>query len=173
VPLVYARTRVGLFDYVKRRRERESAVSPADLAAYTDPVQPSREEPADVVGRPFRASGVQVNVGGNLDLGSLMGMVFEAMRTGSVQVSQAKRQTIDMSGTGLRDQILEALRAAGYDPEAGPQQIDATADPALQERVLGALTEHGIDLSAAGGMSIEAGDQRAGEGPGGGVPEGR
>jgi len=168
---------VGLLDYFKRRRERESAVSAADLAAYTDPGQAGsasrREGDGEVAGQPFQAGselslGAQVNVGGNVDLGALFGMVVKAMRTGSIQISQAETQTVDMSDTGLREEILGALRAAGYDPEAGPQRIDASAVPGLREDVLKALAEHGIDLSAPGGTRIDAGGSGADEPPDGG-----
>lgn len=163
---------MGLFSYFKRRRERESVVSAEELAALSNPHDeaPPRAPaptPAQDTDSPVE---LQVNLGGNVDLGSLMGMVFKALTTGTTQVSQTETQDVDLRGTGLRDEILEALRASGVDPQGAPAQIDASAIPGLQERIREALAERGVEDPGPSGIRItvseDAADERQPEDPG-------
>ena len=48
-------------------------------------------------------------------------------------------QTIDLRGTGAREEIEEALREAGIDPDKKGQTIDASSVPGLQEKITGIL----------------------------------
>ena len=61
-----------------------------------------------------------------------------------VNVEYDGSQTIDASGMeGLRDEMLETLRAHGVDPDSG-QAVDASQIPGLQEAMLAVLARHGI-----------------------------
>lgn len=170
---------MGLFSYFKRRRERESAISADELAALANPQggapagAPEPPPPEDVDG-PVE---FQVNMGPSVDLGSLMSMMLKALRTGTAQVSQAETQTVDLRGTGLREEILEALRQSGVDPRTAPPQIDATAIPGLQERIREALARRGVEDPGPGGIRISVSaaeaDERRREDPGGEPPTAR
>jgi hypothetical protein len=48
-------------------------------------------------------------------------------------------QTLDLSGTGKRDEVREVLREHGIDPDEKGQTIDASRVPGLREALLGAL----------------------------------
>jgi hypothetical protein len=61
-------------------------------------------------------------------------------------------QTIDLRGTGARDQVLKALREAGIDPDKKDQTIDASTVPGLQESIFRALGKAGVQIPGAGGF---------------------
>jgi hypothetical protein len=61
-------------------------------------------------------------------------------------------QTVDLSGTGARDQVLQALREHGIDPDKKDQTIDATGVPGLQESIFRALGRAGVQIPGAGGF---------------------
>ncbi len=48
-------------------------------------------------------------------------------------------QTLDLRGTGAREEIEEALRESGIDPDKKGQTIDASSVPGLQEKITGIL----------------------------------
>jgi hypothetical protein len=48
-------------------------------------------------------------------------------------------QTIDLRGTGAREEIEQALRESGIDPDKKGQTIDASSVPGLQEKITGIL----------------------------------
>jgi len=54
------------------------------------------------------------------------------------KVEQAS-QTIDLRGSGAREQIEQALRESGIDPDKKGQTIDASRVPGLQEKITGIL----------------------------------
>lgn len=54
------------------------------------------------------------------------------------QVEQSS-QTIDLRETGAREQIEEALRDSGIDPDKKGQTINAASVPGLQEKIAGIL----------------------------------
>ena len=61
-------------------------------------------------------------------------------------------QTIDLRGTGAREDIEKILREHGIDPDKEGQQIDASSVPGLQEAIFGALGEAGVQIPGAGGF---------------------
>jgi hypothetical protein len=54
------------------------------------------------------------------------------------QVEQSS-ETIDLRGTGAREQIEKALRDSGIDPDKKDQTINAASVPGLQEKIAGIL----------------------------------
>jgi len=157
---------VAIFDFFRRRRERESAIPGGLPESFEFPPDESpglREEP---VGRPFSQAGPQqINVTAPAELGSIFAMVQEAFKTGMPQISQTDDQVIDLSGSDLRERILDALRQHGIDPETtAASQIDAGAVPGLQDDILGALKDAGVDLGRRGESG--SGDAPRGDGSG-------
>jgi protein-tyrosine-phosphatase len=68
-----------------------------------------------------------------------------------VEVEQTS-QTIDLRGTGAREEIAEVLRKHGIDPDQEGQTIDATDVPGLKEAILGALFKNKVQIPEAGGF---------------------
>jgi Short C-terminal domain len=68
-----------------------------------------------------------------------------------VQVEQSS-QTIDLRGTGAREQVLKALREHGIDPDQNGQTINAASIPGLQEAIMQALGQAGVQIPGAGGF---------------------
>jgi hypothetical protein len=62
-------------------------------------------------------------------------------------------QTLDLRGTGKRDQVKEVLREHGIDPEKKGQTIDASQVPGLREALLKALFR-GVPNSGGIGRGI-------------------
>jgi hypothetical protein len=52
---------------------------------------------------------------------------------------ETSSQTIDLRETGAREEIEEALRESGIDPDKKGQTIDASSVPGLQEKITGIL----------------------------------
>lgn len=138
---------MGLFDYFRRRRERESAVPSLEITPPSTQVQPlSGETDAS---QAVQAAGVDL-----AQLGQIGQMIAEAARSGNIQIQQGDSvqldgpQTIDLQGSGLRDEILGILDQHGIDPDpAAPQQIDASQMPEMQQQIMDAIARQGVDLS--------------------------
>jgi Short C-terminal domain len=62
-------------------------------------------------------------------------------------------QTVDLRGTGARDQVLTALREHGIDPDKKGQTINAASVPGLQESIFRALGQAGVQIPGAGGFA--------------------
>ncbi len=52
---------------------------------------------------------------------------------------ETSNQTIDLRDTGARQEIEEALRESGIDPDKKGQTIDASSVPGLQDKIAGIL----------------------------------
>jgi hypothetical protein len=53
--------------------------------------------------------------------------------------AEQSNQTIDLRGTGARDQVEKALRESGIDPDKKGQTINAAEVPGLQDKLAGIL----------------------------------
>ena len=148
---------MGLFNFFGRRRERESAIP----GGSPDSVTKQLKGDGEPIGQPVQGAGQPqafdlTSVGG---LGSMFGLVQQAMQSQSIQVTQGENQVIDLRGTGAREQIMAALQQHGIDPETMQgTQIDAANVPDLQNQIMSALEQAGYDPSQWG-----IGDATAGE----------
>ena len=129
---------MGMFDFFKRRHEREAAVHVPEPASGSETVV-----------------GSQVPGGGTvqgLDLAEIGTAIQKAFAEGNVTVEQGPTQTLDLRGTGLREEILGIMKEHGIDPAAGTagQNIDAGDYGNMQQQILAALAKHGVDPNAAG-----------------------
>jgi hypothetical protein len=133
---------VGLFDFLSRRRQRESAVagsmSSGDAAADVEIGTASAEQ-----------EGVP-SIPGLGNLGDLGKLIQQAMTQGNVQVTQGSTEAIDLRGQDdqLRTEILETLREHGVDAHKG-DEIRVT-DPELQQAIFAKLAAHGLDAEMMG-----------------------
>jgi hypothetical protein len=136
---------MGLFDFFRSRRERESALP--------DGVQASIGNPAQVE---TSGGGGQADLSalGDLDqLGGLGDLIKQATSQGNVEVTQEPTQVMNLQGQGdeLRNAILETLHQHGVDAQKG-EAVNIT-DPSLQQAIFQTLSQHGVDMSQAEGAS--------------------
>jgi hypothetical protein len=145
---------VGLFDFFSRRRRRESAIPAPSTAA-----QPLAQADQPVAGQQFSPAPTAAGAGA-FDVSSLGGLaglaetMQQAAARGDTKIVRSS-QTLDLRGTGLREEIVEIMKRYGIDPDSdGMQgaQINAASMPAMQAEMLEALKCHGIDT---GGASIQ------------------
>jgi hypothetical protein len=150
---------MGMFDFFKRRRERESAIPGGSPESLTRQLKGDGKPIGQPVGQQFPQANQSFDVTGAGDIAGLMTVLQQAFQSGNYQVTQGENQVIDLRGSGLREQILGALEQHGIDPDtAQGGQIDAGQVPGLQEQIMQALNEAGVDLGdGAGGITIEGG----------------
>jgi hypothetical protein len=62
-------------------------------------------------------------------------------------------QTVDLRGSGAREQVLGVLREHGIDPDKPNQTIDASSVPGLRDALTSVLkTAFGVQIPNAGGF---------------------
>ena len=150
---------MGLFDFFKRRREQESALHLPDSGSES---LGSFTKDEGVVGKQVGGGGEfstsSVNIQGvagmaeGLEALSQIGpMIQKAMAEGNVTIEQGPSQTIDMRGSGLREEIMGIMKEHGIDAEAGTaDNVQASDYGDMQQQILAALAKHGIDPNASG-----------------------
>ena len=104
---------MGLFDFLKKKDER----------AIPEPGTPEFEAAVQGTALPDSKS---------------VSMGQEGWMSPDSKVEQSS-QTIDLRGTGAREEIEQALRESGIDPDKKGQTIDASSVPGLQEKISGIL----------------------------------
>lgn len=167
---------MGLGDFFKRRAKRESAI-PASETELQPLGSFASAEGQPVVGQQVSGGGAQQFSGDLRDLpgmfeglaalSQLGPMIQKAMAEGNmtqnpdgsysignVTVQQGESQTIDLrgaDGSELREQILGIMGQHGIDvSNAGNQgqSIDPSTIPGMQQQILDALSQAGIDPTA-------------------------
>jgi hypothetical protein len=133
---------MDLFDIFRRRHRKEGAIPEPGSADFQQAVQGS-ELPGSTG---TVAEGAEwKSVGDATSKDDLAHQL--ANQVGNAQVEQAAPQTIDLRGSGAREEIVELLKKRGIDPDAGDgQQIDAGSIPGLQEEILEVLKKRGLNL---------------------------
>jgi hypothetical protein len=71
--------------------------------------------------------------------------------TGEAEI-QRRHETIDLRGSGHREQVEEVLREHGIDPDKKGQTIDASKVPGLPKALLSVLMGGGMRIPNAGGF---------------------
>jgi Short C-terminal domain len=135
---------VGLFDFLRRKDEK----------AIPEPGTPEFDSAVQGSALPSSEGGQSVSMGEagwtNPDT------AHEALQQLGIDPSHAQveqsNQVLDLRGTGAREQIVKALREHGIDPDEQGQTINASAVPGLQEAILGALGQAGVQIPQAGGV---------------------
>lgn len=75
-----------------------------------------------------------------------------ASQPGEATVESSSSETIDLRGSGAREEIEGILREHGIDPDKQGQTIDASTVPGLKDAILGALGDAGVQIPGAGGF---------------------
>ncbi len=102
---------MGLFGFLRRKDER----------AIPEPGTPEFDAAVQGSTLPESRSGQSVSMGE------------------SGWTNPETRQTIDLRGSGAREQVQDALRESGIDPDKKGQTINAANVPGLQEKIAGIL----------------------------------
>src|SRR3954454_21960317 len=134
---------MGLFDFFRGRRERESALSDGTQMSIGDPAK----------AEPGTGQAELAGLGDLGQLGSLGELIKQAASQGNVQVSQEPTEVVNLHGQGdeLRNAILQTLSEHGIDAHKGEQvQVN---DPAVQQAIFKTLSQHGLDVSKLEGGS--------------------
>lgn len=147
---------MGLFNFMKKRRERESAV-PGGLPTGEDDggssgsyssdgvsVTPSDDGATHLMATSTEVTEVQ-------GLGAL-GQVLNQALTGNPTVMMSNEsQVVNLQNQGdeLRNSILETLKTHGIDAEKG--QAVEIGDPAVAQEIMGKLSSLGLDPAHFGG----------------------
>jgi hypothetical protein len=126
---------MGIFDFFRKRRERESAIPDAELEGMDQPVVGQQLEGAE-------------QLPGGMDLSQLGPMIQSAIEQGNVTIEQGPSQTIDMRGSGLREEILGIMKNHGLDPEKSGE-INAGDYGDMQKQILEALSKHGVNVDGS------------------------
>jgi len=123
---------VGLFDFLRRKDEK----------AIPEPGTPEFDA---------AVQGSAIPDDQSVSMGESGWLGVDADVDDEVDV-QRSSQTLDLRGTGAREEVEEVLREHGIDPDREGQTIDASTKPGLQEALLGALFKRGVDIPNAGGF---------------------
>jgi len=119
---------MGLFGFLRKKNER----------AIPEPGTPEFEAAVQGTALPD-AQSVSMGEAGWTNPDS----ADDALRELGIDPSQAQveqsSETIDLRETGAREQIEEALRDSGIDPDKKGQTINAASVPGLQEKIAGIL----------------------------------
>jgi hypothetical protein len=140
---------MGLFDFLRRKDEQ----------AMPEPGSPDFQAAVEQSAIPDSQS-VSMNESGWNKADSTRDALKQA-GTDATTVSAETSQTIDLRGSGAREQIIEVLRAHGIDPDEQGQTIDASTVPGLQEAIFSALGQAGVDIPQAGGFGGTVGAPQA------------
>ena len=143
---------MGLFDFLRRKDEK--AIPEPGTPEFEAAVQGSAipDQQSVSMGKPG-----WTNTGGEGEA-QIPDEAREALQQLGIDPSKAdveveqSSQTIDLRGSGAREEIVDALKKHGIDPDKEGQTIDASSVPGLQEDILRALGEAGVQIPNAGGF---------------------
>ncbi|HSI80263.1 MAG TPA: hypothetical protein VK919_06380 [Solirubrobacterales bacterium] len=137
---------MGIRDFLRRRRERESALPPGALEALSvEPGAAEARSPAE--GGTDVAStdaAIRTTELPGADAAGFADMLRRAATTGLPQVS-VERHEVDLRGTGLGNEIIEILSSLGIERGAEAPKLDAGEAERLNQQIRDALRREGID----------------------------
>ena len=156
---------MGLFDFIRRKDERAIPVPGTpefDAAVLGSALPDSRGVEMGAAGwssvgdagsvEELRQRAAAEQAAGGVEaqpasIGEVARAIAQAFG-GKVEDQQGAPLTLDLRGVqGLREEVTEALREHGVDPESG-QQVDAGAIPGLSEALTEVLGRHGASAGA-------------------------
>jgi hypothetical protein len=131
---------MGLFGFLRRKDER--AIPEPGTPEFEAAVQGSALPDSQSVG--MGQSGWASTSSADATLRQL------GVDPSTAQVERST-ETIDLRGTDAREQIVEALRTHGIDPDKKGQTIDASSVPGLRESI-GSILGQMMNIPNAGGF---------------------
>lgn len=159
---------MGLFDFFKGQRKDEDALASmreadgASLAGESDVLAAGGLAELDVADD---VPNLQVAIEAirsqpMLRMFGLDDRLVEAVEKGWVNVEQMPTQTIDLRGSGAREQVLAALGEHGIDPQQAGSQINLSDNPQLQQQLLAVLEGFGLSEEMRKAYGVEAGEPK-------------
>jgi hypothetical protein len=156
---------MGLFGFLRRKDER--AMPDPDSPEFRQTVQGSALPGSEMPGSGEMSWSSVGDAASAEELGKRVAaqMGFDP---DSVQVDQSTSQTVDLRGTGAKEELLEVLRQHGIDPDQKGQRLDASTMPGLQEAIFKILRAGGVKIpgmadgpgttasAGAGGMTVRS-----------------
>lgn len=134
---------MGLFDFLRGKDER----------AIPEPGTPEFEAAVQGSAIPDSQS-VEMGASGWTSPSSADDALKQlGIDAGQAQVQQGGSQTLDLRGTGARENVEEVLREHGIDPDKEGQTVDASTVPGLQKAIFAALGASGLKIPNAGGFA--------------------
>ena len=121
---------MGVFDFLRGKGER----------AIPEPGTPEFDAAVNGTALP-----------GSVDMGQ-SGWTSTTPGAGDGTGTEGDSRTIDLRGTGAREDLEKVLREHGFDPDEEGQTIDAGTVPGLQQAILAALGASGLKIPDAGGF---------------------
>lgn len=158
---------MGIFNFLKGRRERESAI-PGGVAAgeETGLVAPAIgttevvADPGATTAQAASASTTEVTgMEGLGALGQILGQALKGHPTVMVS-NEAQVMNLQNQGNELRNSILETLQEHGIDAEKG--QAVQINDPAVAQEIMSKLSALGVDPAQMTGNAAAFGAMGAG-----------
>ena len=151
---------MGLFGYFRRRREREGAIPGGEIESLTQQLKGDGTPIGQPIGQALPQQPT-LDWAGGTDMGSILAIMQQAFAGGNYEITQGENQVVDLRGTGLREQIMEAMRQHGIDPEnaTAQGQVNAADYAGLQEQIMQALQDHGVDVPGGDGGAAGTGGQ--------------
>jgi Short C-terminal domain len=135
---------VGLFDFLRRKDER----------AIPEPGTPEFDSAVKGTAIPDSQSVTMGESGWTSPTDS--DRARQALEQLGIDPGEAtigrRTETIDLRGSGHREQVEEVLRQHGIDPNQGGQTVDASKVPGLQNALLSVLMGAGFRIPNAGGF---------------------
>jgi hypothetical protein len=146
---------MGLFDFLRRKNEK--AIPEPGTPEFEAAVQGSAipDQQSVDMGQPGWTSTDTPGEGETKQIPDEAKQVLEQLGIDPSQADvevERSSQTIDLRGTGAREELAEVLKQHGIDPDKEGQTIDASSKPGLQEAILAALFKRGVDIPNAGGF---------------------
>ena len=132
---------MGLFDFLRRKDER--AMPDPGSTEFEQAVHGSKLPGSEISGSSELNWSSVGDASSAEELGKRVASQM-GLDPDLVQVDQSTSQTVDLRGTGTREELLEALRQHGIDPEQEGQRIDASSVPGLQKAIYEILRRGGV-----------------------------
>ncbi len=133
---------MGLFDFLKRK----------DESAIPQPGTPEFDAAVSGTAIPDGQS-VEMGEGGWQSADQIKEMLAKSgIDAGDANVT-SESQTVDLRGTGARENVEEVLRKHGIDPDKPGQTVDATVGAGPSEGALDALGMAGMKIPNAEGFA--------------------
>jgi hypothetical protein len=134
---------MGLFGFLRRKDEK----------AIPEPGTPEFEQAVQGSALPSSEGGQTVSMGqaGWTNPGDANEQLRQLGIDPGKGQAESSTETVDLRGTDAREQIVQALRESGIDPDKQGQTINAADVPGLQEKLTGILGRF-MSIPNAGGF---------------------
>ena len=132
---------MGLFSFLRRKDER--AMPDPDSAEFQEAVRGSTLPGSELPGSTDLTWSSVGDASSAEELGRRVAAQM-GLQSDQVEVDRSTSETVDLRGTGAREELLDVLRKHGIDPDQKDQRIDASTVPGLQQAIVQILRRGGV-----------------------------